>query len=421
MLAAQTLLPALNGVLGKRILTRRQRKELKAGETNPDEASSRWESWARLVQNHRLALGAAALAIMVVLAIPATSMRLGTADYRTDPTTTTTTTYRAYTLLVRGFGPGFSGPLELVAPIHSVSDSAAFGQAVNAVGHTGDVVRVTRPHALPAGPGHPAVDVALAYPAGSPQDASTSNLITTLRGRVIPQALHGTSTKVYVGGQTALADDQASTLSSKMPLFIAAVVAVSFLLLMIVFRSILIPATAAVMNLLSAGAAFGVITAVFQKGWLDSLVGVSHTGPVSPLAPILMFAVLFGLSMDYEVFLVSRMQEEWLKTHDSEQAINRGQAITGRTITSLALIMVFVFGAFVLSTDRTIKMIGLGMATAVFLDAVLVRTILVPAIMHMLGDRNWRLPEWLSRRLPHLDIEGEVIETSRTEEVPLPA
>jgi RND superfamily putative drug exporter len=175
------------------------------------------------------------------------------------------------------------------------------------------------------------------------------------------------------------------------------------------------------MNLLSAGAAFGVITAVFQNGWLDSLVGVSKTGPISPLAPILMFAVLFGLSMDYEVFLVSRMQEEWLKTHDSEHAVNRGQAITGRTITSLALIMVFVFGAFVLSTDRTIKMIGLGMATAVFLDAVLVRTILVPAIMHLLGDRNWRLPEWLGRHLPHLDIDGELVEPPRPEEVAVPA
>jgi RND superfamily putative drug exporter len=175
------------------------------------------------------------------------------------------------------------------------------------------------------------------------------------------------------------------------------------------------------MNLLSAGAAFGVITAVFQNGWLDSLVGVSKTGPVSPLAPVLMFAVLFGLSMDYEVFLVSRMQEEWLKTHDNEHAVNHGQAVTGRTITSLAMIMVFVFGSFVSSTDRTIKMIGLGMATAVFLDAILVRTILVPAIMHLLGDRNWRLPEWLGRRLPHLDIEGEVLEPGAGEEVAVAA
>ena len=211
---------------------------------------------------------------------------------------------------------------------------------------------------------------------------------------------------MYVGGQTALTDDLASQLNSKLPWFVLAVVALSFLLLMAVFRSLLIPAVAAVMNLLSAGAAFGVITAVFQHGVLGNLVGISHTGPISPLAPILMFAVLFGLSMDYEVFLVSRMHEEWLKTRDNARAVNRGQAITGRTITALAVIMILVFAAFVLSTDRTIKLIGLGMATAIFVDAVVVRTVLVPAIMHTLGRANWYLPEWLSRRLPHLDIEG---------------
>jgi RND superfamily putative drug exporter len=185
------------------------------------------------------------------------------------------------------------------------------------------------------------------------------------------------------------------------------VVALSFLLLMVVFRSLLIPATAAVMNLLSAGAAFGVITAVFQKGWLDSLVGVSRTGPIAPLVPILMFAVLFGLSMDYEVFLVSRIQEEWLKTRDNARATNIGQAITGRTITALATIMVVVFAAFTLSTDRTIKMIGLGMATAILVDALIVRTVLVPALMHTLSRRNWYLPSWLDRRLPHLELEEE--------------
>jgi putative drug exporter of the RND superfamily len=216
----------------------------------------------------------------------------------------------------------------------------------------------------------------------------------------------------------------ASQLNSKLPVFVLAVVALSFLLLMVVFRSLLIPATAAAMNLLSAGAAFGVITAVFQNGFLGSLVGISKTGPISPLAPILMFAVLFGLSMDYEVFLVSRVHEEWVKTRDNAMAVNRGQAITGRTITALAAIMVVVFLAFVLSTDRTIKMIGLGMATAILVDALIVRTVLVPAIMHTLGRANWQLPEWLDRRLPHLDIEGEVIETpvlDSDRKVPVPA
>jgi putative drug exporter of the RND superfamily len=423
MLAAQTLLPALNGVLGKRILTRRQRKALQAGDINPPEASARWARWAEHVQSHRLAFGLAALAVMVALATPATSMRLGTADFGTDPTNTNTTTHRAYELLVRGFGPGFSGPLELVAPIHAASDKVAFANVVSAVGHTHGVAAITATQVLPAGPGHPAVAVADAYPTGSPQDASTSDLITHLRNTVIPKALHGSSPTVYVGGQTALADDMATQLTSKLPLFVGAVVLLSFLLLMVVFRSLLIPATAAVMNLLSAGAAFGLITAVFQKGFLGSLVGISHTGPISPLAPILMFAVLFGLSMDYEVFLVSRMHEEWLKSRDNDKAVNRGQAITGRTVTALATIMIAVFLAFVLSTDRTIKMIGLGMATAIFVDAVIVRTILVPAVMHTFGRANWRLPEWLDRRLPHLDIEGEVIETpalDRERSAPVP-
>jgi RND superfamily putative drug exporter len=186
-----------------------------------------------------------------------------------------------------------------------------------------------------------------------------------------------------------------------------------------VFRSLLVPATAAVMNLLSAGAAFGVITAVFQWGWLGSLVGVSRTGPISPLVPILMFAVLFGLSMDYEVFLVSRIHEEWLKTRDTARAVNFGQAITGRTITALATIMVVVFAAFTLSTDRTIKMIGLGMATAILIDALIVRTVLVPALMHTFGRSNWYLPSWLDRRLPHLDIEEAPVSPSDERELAL--
>jgi len=405
MTAALTLLPALIGFLGHRTLTRKQRKALAAGDLNPAEASARWARWAELVQTHRLGLGVAALAVMLALAVPASSLRLGIADYGTDPTTTTTTTHRAYELLASGFGPGFSGPLELVAPIGSGRQRAAFADVVRAAGHTHGVVATTAPQFLPSRVGHPGVGVAQVYPTGSPQDASTSNLITTMRHQVIPSALHGRSTTVYVGGQTALADDEAAVISSKLPVFVASVVALSFLLLMVVFRSLLIPATAAVMNLLSAGAAFGVITAVFQKGWLDSLVGVSRTGPISPLVPILMFAVLFGLSMDYEVFLVSRIQEEWLKTRDNARAIDLGQAMTGRTITALATIMVVVFASFTLSTDRTIKLIGLGMAAAILVDALIVRTVLVPAIMHTLGRRNWYLPSWLDRRLPHLEID----------------
>jgi RND superfamily putative drug exporter len=407
MAAALTLLPALIGFLGHRTLTRKQRRTLAAGDLQPAEASARWARWAERVQMNRSSLGVAALAVMLALTIPAFSLRLGSADYGTDPTTTTTTTHRAYELLASGFGPGFSGPLDLVAPIRSADQRTAFADVVKAAGRTPGVAGTTVPQFLPPGAGHPGVAVAQVLPTGSPQDASTSNLITTLRHQVIPTALHGRSATVYVGGQTALADDAAAKLSSKLPMFVGMVVAVSFLLLMVVFRSLLIPATAAVMNLLSAGAAFGVITAVFQKGWLDTLVGVSRTGPIPPLVPILMFAVLFGLSMDYEVFLVSRIQEEWLKTRDNARATNLGQAITGRTITALATIMVVVFAAFTLSTDRTIKMIGLGMATAIAVDALIVRTVLVPALMHTLSRRNWYLPSWLDRRLPHLELDEE--------------
>jgi RND superfamily putative drug exporter len=406
MAAAQTLAPALIGFLGKRVLTRKQRAALDAGEVHAPEAAARWASWATRVQGHRIGFSAAALAIMLALTIPAFSMRLGVADANTDPTSTTTTTHRAYELLAKGFGPGFSGPLELVAPVKASGQPATFSQVVAAASQTPGVAAVSPPQLLPVGPGHPGVAVAQVYPTGSPQDASTSKLIGTLRNHVIPNATAGQHLTVYVGGQTALTDDFAAQLESKLPLFVGIVVALSFLLLMIVFRSLVIPATAAVMNLLSAGAAFGVIVAVFQWGWLTSLVGVTHTGPIPPLAPILMFAVLFGLSTDYEVFLISRIHEEWLKRKHNSWAVNHGQAVAGRTITALAAIMVVVFFAFTFEIDRTIKLIGLGMATAILVDALIIRTVLVPAIMHSLGKANWYFPRWLERRLPRLEIEA---------------
>lgn len=407
MAAALTLLPAFIGLFGRRVLTRRHRAGLARGETDVPEFSKRWSSWATTVQGRRVGFGLAALAVLVALGAPFFSMRQGTADYSTDPTTTTTTTtYRAYELLVKGFAPGFSGPLQFVAPVYSQADQATFATVVAAAGAAPGAVAATPPAYFPAGPGHPAVDVAEVYPATSPQAAATSRLITSLRSTTIPHALGGSHLQVLVGGQTALADDTASQLSSKLAIFVGMIVALSFLLLMVVFRSLLIPATAAVMNLLSAAAAFGVVVAVFQWGWLGSLVGVTHTGPVSPLVPILMFAVLFGLSMDYEVFLVSRIQEEWLKRRDNSATVNLGQAITGRTITAAA-IMTVVFASFTLTTDRTIKMIGLGMATAIVVDALIIRTVLVPAVMHTLGKRNWYLPDVIDRRLPPLRLEDD--------------
>jgi RND superfamily putative drug exporter len=393
MMAAQTLLPALVRIVGRRTLTRRQRATLARGETDIPEASRRWLGWAKRVERHRVMYALGALSVLVALGMPFLSMRQGSADYSTDPTSTTTTTYRGYEMLVQGFGPGFSGPLQLVAPVNGPADQAVFAGAVTAAAHTPGVAATAGPQLLPAGPGHPAVDVANVYPAGSPQDASTAALIGQLRGIVIPDALHGSGSQlgVLVGGQTALATDFAAQLSAKLPLFVVMVVALSFILLMVLFRSLVIPATAAIMNLFSAAAAFGVIVTVFQFGWLDRLVGVTHTGPITPLVPILMFAVLFGLSMDYEVFLVSRMHEEWLKLRDNDAAVRIGQAITGR---------------FVITTDRTIKMIGLGMGVAILIDALLIRTVLVPAVMHAFGKANWALPGFLDRRLPRLSLEA---------------
>ena len=408
--AALTLLPALMGLLGTRLLTRRQRRALDRGETGFTEAARGWSRWGSLVQRHRLVCGIGALGVMLALGAPFLSMRQGTADYSVDPTSTTTTTYRGYEMLVHGFGAGFSGPLQLVAPVNGPAAKTAFGAVVAAASHTPGVATTVGPEVFPAGPGHPAVALAEVYPTGSPQDQSTSKLVTNLRDTVIPGALHGNHLQVLVGGQTAIGIDVAGQLSSKLPLFVGMVVALSFILLLVVFRSLAIPATAAIMNLLSAATAFGVITAVFQWGWLKSLAGVTNTGPVSPFIPVLMFAVLFGLTTDYQVFLVSRIQEEWLRWRDNAAAVRVGQAITGRIITAAAAIMTVVFLAFTLTTDRTVKMIGLGMAAAVIADALIVRTVLVPAVMHTLGKANWRIPSALDRVLPRLNLEGETVD-----------
>jgi RND superfamily putative drug exporter len=407
VLGALTLLPALLGLAGQRILTRRQRRALARGETSFTEATRGWSRWASLVRRNRIAFGLAALGLMIALGVPFLSMRQGTADYSVDPTSTTTTTYRGYEMLVHGFGPGFSGPLQLVAPLSGPAGKTVFDSVVSAASHAQGVAAVTKPEFFPAGPGHAAVAVAEVYPVGSPQDQSTVNLVANLRDTVIPAALHGQHLQVLVGGATATGIDVANQLSSKLPLFVGMVVVLSFLLLTLVFRSLAIPATAAVMNLLSAAAAFGVITAVFQWGWLKSLVGVTNTGPVSPFIPILMFAVLFGLTTDYQVFLVSRIQEEWARRRDNGAAVLAGQAVTGRVITAAAAIMTVVFFAFTFTTDRTVKMIGFGMAAAVVADALIVRTVLVPAVMHVLGNGNWRLPRALGRWLPRLNLEGD--------------
>jgi RND superfamily putative drug exporter len=346
--------------------------------------------------------GVAAL-VMVVIAIPFFSMRLGSADAGSDPASSTTR--RAYDLLAKGFGPGYNGPLELVAEIRSPAQQATFVRVEHAVAQSPGVVGATRPVLLPGVSGHPRVMIASVYPKGSPQAVSTANLLDRVRGQIVPAATRGTGLQVLVGGTTAIFADFSQVLSRKLPLFVGIVVVLSFLLLMAVFRSLLIPLTAAVMNMLSAGAAFGVVTAVFQYGWGGSILNIG-SGPIEAFLPVLMFPILFGLSMDYEVFLISRIYEEWHRRGDNLEAVRHGLAATGRTITAAAAIMILVFGAFVLGGERIIELFGVGLASAVLLDALIVRSVIVPALMMTLGERNWTLPGWLDRLLPHLNVEG---------------
>ncbi len=409
VLAALTLLPALLGLMGTRVLGRRARRKLASGQlTAATDGGRFWARWTGALQARPLAFALAALIVMLALAAPFFSMRLGSSDASSDPAGTTTR--QAYELLVKGFGPGYNGPLQLVAKVSDTSQQQAFQHTLTAVAHTAGVAAATPAVTLPGSSDGTHVVFANVYPVGSPQAASTSTLLTTLRTKVIPASAKGTGVRVLVGGQTAIFSDFAGVLSSKLPLFIGVVVLLSFLLLAAVFRSIAIPLMAALMNMLSAGAAFGVLVAVFQWGWFGSLLGVSQTGPIEAFVPVMMFAILFGLSMDYEVFLVSRIYEEWHRTGDNRLAVTRGLQATGRTITAAALIMVLVFGSFLLGGQVVIKMFGLGLAGAVLLDAAIVRMALVPSLMLLLGKRNWALPGWLDRILPHLNVEGSVAE-----------
>ena len=254
------------------------------------------------------------------------------------------------------------------------------------------------------------------YPTSAPQDAATTDLINALRDGVIPPVVTSSGATVYVGGITAIFADFATVLTSKLPLFIGAVVLFSFILLALVLRSLVVPLKAAIMNLLSIAAAFGIVTAVFQWGWLGDLFGVSRPGPVEAFLPVMMFAILFGLSMDYEVFLVMRIHEEWLRSGDNGLAVRRGLSATGGTITAAAAIMIVVFGSFILGGERIIKEFGLGLAAAIFVDAVIIRTALVPSLMLLMGKANWWFPAWLDRILPRIHVEPE--DLSELDELP---
>jgi RND superfamily putative drug exporter len=278
---------------------------------------------------------------------------------------------------------------------------------------------VTVPKVILGHAGKPGVATADVYPAGSPQDASTTNLLHDLRNQVVPSS-SSSGLHVLIGGQTAIFDDFSTVLSNKLPLFIGVVVLLSFLLLTAVFRSLLIPFMAALMNLLTAGASFGLITAVFQWGWAASLLGIDKTGPIEAFIPVMMFAIVFGLSMDYQVFLVTRIYEEWHRRGDNRAAVTHGLAATGRTITAAGAIMVLVFGAFILGGERVIELFGLGLAGAVLLDALVVRSVLVPGLMLLAGKANWWLPRGLDRLLPHLNVEGSVDQGDLDERPPRP-
>ncbi len=405
VLASLTLLPALLGLFGTRVLRRRERRALKEGNLRTSDESAGWARWAGWMQQRPALFAAVAAGVLVLLAIPFLSMRLGSADSGSDPAGSTTR--KAYDLLAKGFGPGYNGPLQLVAQVSGPAQESAFVRVEHAVAATPGVVGSTRPQFIPSStPGRPGVALAQVYPKGSPQDASTSDLLHTVRNTVVSAAERGTGLHVLVGGQTAIFDDFATVLSRKLPLFLTIVIGLSFLLLMAVFRSVVIPAIAAAMNLLSAAAAFGVVTAVFQDGIGASLLGIDKTGPIEAFVPVFLFAILFGLSMDYEVFLVTRIYEEWHRRRNNREAVVHGLAATGRTITAAAAIMVLVFGAFILGGERIIDLFGVGLATAVLLDALIVRSVLVPALMLLIGDANWWLPAWLDRLLPHLRVEG---------------
>ena len=408
MLAALTLLPALLGFIGLRALSRRERRRISESGPQADTAASGWwYRWSRSVERYSALQAAAGLLVVIVVALPVLSLRLGLDDAGTDPASSTTR--QAYDLLAKGFGPGFNGPFELVAALPGPADEAAFARVAEAAARQPGIVTATPPQVSPAG----TAAVAVLYPATAPQAAQTVTLLGQLRSRAVPRAEAGSGLNVLIGGVTPTGVDFSAALAGKLPLFMAIVVILAFLLLMLVFRSLVIPAMASVMNLLSVGAALGVTNAVFTWEWGSSALGIGASAPVEVFLPVIMFSVLFGLSTDYEVFLVSRIREQWIRTGNNRQAVTSGQAATGRVITAAATIMILVFLSFVLNGNIIIQQFGIGLAAAIIIDAFVVRTVLVPALMHLFGKANWWLPGWLGRRLPPLAADVPDVPLSR--------
>jgi len=399
MMASLTLLPSLLAFQKHRVLSRRERRRLAADGPEGALLEGGWQRWAAFVSRRPRSLSLAALVAIVLIALPVFSLNLGISDQGSDPSTSTTR--HAYDLLAQGFGPGSNGPLIVVGAIHSASDAGALNTLAGALQGAPDVALVLPVHTNAAG----TVGQIVVIPKSSPQSRETTTLIDAIRSKYVPAATASSHTSIYVGGSRALSDDFANILDSKIPLFLVVIVLLGCLLLMVAFRSLLIPLVAALMNLLAVGASFGLVVAVFQWGWGSSLIG-SGSGPIESYLPIIMIAILFGLSMDYQVFLVSRMHEEWVNTGDNETAIVHGQANTGRVITAAALIMICVFFSFAFGGQRIIAEFGIGLGGAVLLDAFIIRTVLVPSIMHFLGRANWWMPRWLDRVVPHVAVEA---------------
>jgi RND superfamily putative drug exporter len=391
VLASITLLPAFLGLAGhwiNRLGIHRKHARVSTG--------SGWQRWAEHVSKNAAAYAIGATVLLLALAAPVLALRVGTPDEGTLPQNRTER--RAYDLVAGGFGPGINGPLVIAVDISK--DASVVGPLVNAVKADHGIASVTPPE-VNAG-----VATLIAFPTTGPQDDATMATVKRLRAEVFPAVIGRSPAKAHIGGQTATLGDVGDRVSDRLPLFIGAVILLSLLLLTLVFRSVLVPLKAALLNLLSIGASFGVMVMVFQWGWGAGLIGLESTVPILPFIPMFMFAILFGLSMDYEVFLLSRVREEYLATGDNTASVIRGIATTGRVITSAALIMISVFLSFVISDDPTTKMFGLGLATAVFVDATIVRLVLVPAAMKLMGTANWWLPTWLDRLLPHLEPEA---------------
>ncbi|MGI9157311.1 MAG: MMPL family transporter [Marmoricola sp.] len=409
VLAAITLLPALLGLAGHRLQTRRlrlrrgRRQGLGLGHghglgTGPDVAVLRWSRWGAHVTRHAAAYAVAGTLLLLALAAPVLALRLGLPDQGSYPQARTER--RAYDLIAEGFGPGATGPM--VVAVDLSRDRSVVEPLVSALAADPGIASAA------AAPVDATSDVAviIAQPTTSPQDVATAQTLDRVRTYVLPRALASSPATAHVGGYTATMSDLSQRVEERLPIFLVAVVAMSYLLLMVLFRSLLVPLKAAVLNLLSVAAAYGVLVMVFQWGWAANLIGLESTVPIISFIPLFMFAILFGLSMDYEVFLLSRVREEYLRTGDNDYAVVRGIGVTARTISCGAAIMVAVFVGFGSGDDPVLKMLGLGLATAVFLDATLVRLVLVPATMKLLGDANWWLPAWLDRMLPKWDLEG---------------